>query len=173
MVCAALPDTYNTFEIYFRSEMCTVKQITCEVIQFLKDNIPSLSEEDTFDLKLIYSELLVNAVIHGNKMDRSKSVYLFVETMDNTVYSVISDEGLGFDYTRVMTGIHSNNNLLKETGRGICLACSLTEILSFARPGNRVEFYKQVGRKEDSSLMIEESDEDYNYSEFFDSYIIS
>lgn len=152
MVCATLQDIGCIFKVCFRSEMCNIKQITHQAINFLIKNIPSLSEEDAVDLKLIYSELLINAVIHGNKMDMDKSIDLFIEATDNMVYSVISDEGSGFDYKKVLDGIKSNKNLLENTGRGIRLAYALSDFLLFNGQGNQVTFYKQIGSKQHSSL---------------------
>jgi serine/threonine-protein kinase RsbW len=131
-------------ELSFSSELYHVKQIVRKVLAFLKASMPDLSSEDQMDLRLVFSELLYNAIVHGNKGDISKSVQLIVEIIDGIIYASIADEGVGFDYLRLLAHIREDDNLASECGRGIRLVYSLTDQIAFNVNGNAIHFYKKV-----------------------------
>ncbi|MDR1542552.1 MAG: ATP-binding protein [Clostridiales bacterium] len=131
-------------EMRFSSEIYHVKQIVKRVLAFLKTNIPDLTSEDQMDLRLVFSELLYNAIVHGNKSDINKSVQLKVEIVDGMIYALIADEGVGFDYLRLLARIREDDNLASEGGRGIRLVYSLTDQIAFNVNGNAIHFYKKV-----------------------------
>jgi len=132
------------FRIAFPSDIYKVKSIIINTVEFIRQNLPSANENDLYDLRLIYSELICNAVIHGNKNDLHKYVSLFVEVEENNVYSIISDEGRGFDYKNLPVGAPSEKYLSNERGRGIMLVRSLSDSMAFSENGNRIEFHKKV-----------------------------
>ncbi len=134
----------NVFEISFLSDTYRIKQVVMGILNFIHMYLPTLSEEDAGDLRLIFSELLFNAAIHGNNRDSSKSVRVRLEMNENTIYSVISDEGNGFDYISLMSKFDDESGLIKESGRGIKLVYSLTDSLAFNITGNEIHFYKKV-----------------------------
>lgn len=132
----------------FTSEVYIVGSIIQELMGFLSKCIPSISVEDSYDLRLIYSELLFNAVIHGNNKDCNKYVTLSVEILpSNIVFSSIEDEGEGFDYNNLLNECSTPTNecnIFNENGRGIKLVSCLTDKLSFNPIGNQIKFYKRV-----------------------------
>ena len=124
--------------------MYKVKSIILNTVEFIRLNLLTIDENDLYDLRLIYSELLCNAIIHGNKNDSGKYVNLTVELDDDTVRSIISDEGNGFDYIALLAEARSANNIFKERGRGVMLAQSLSDTITFNGSGNEVRFVKKV-----------------------------
>ncbi|MDR1639134.1 MAG: ATP-binding protein [Clostridiales bacterium] len=130
-------------ELRFSSELYHVRSIVKKVLAFLGSSIPDLSSEDQMDLRLVFSELLYNAIVHGNKGDISKSVHLMVEIIDGIIYASIADEGVGFDYLRLLSRIR-DDDLASECGRGIRLVYSLTDQIAFNVNGNAIHFYKKV-----------------------------
>ncbi|MFO7524624.1 MAG: ATP-binding protein [Ignavibacteriaceae bacterium] len=79
-----------------------------------------LDEDRLNGLLLSVTEATTNAIIHGNKSDRSKTVYINV-TLENKVLTIsIKDEGVGFDPANVPDPTHPDN-LLKDSGRGLYL----------------------------------------------------
>lgn len=132
----------------FTSEVYIVSSVIQELMSFLSKKIPSISKEDHYDLRLIYSELLFNAVIHGNNKDANKHVTLSVEILpSNVVVSSIEDEGKGFDYNNLLKKCEeetSDENIFNESGRGIKLVSCLTDKLCFNSMGNQIKFYKRV-----------------------------
>ena len=56
-------------------------------------------KEDYYgELLIAMTEAVNNAIVHGNKMDSSKSVTLHFTVADNNLRFTIEDEGPGFDY---------------------------------------------------------------------------
>jgi serine/threonine-protein kinase RsbW len=133
------------FSKTFPSEFYTVKSVIQEIMGFLSSHIPTLCSEDYYDLKLIFSELLLNAVIHGNKKDITKFVSFYVEiTKPDLVYACIKDEGMGFDYKELLSPCKSEDRLYLERGRGIQLVYSLADEISFTSSGSQINFCKRV-----------------------------
>lgn len=52
-------------------------------------------EEQSFDIRLILQELLMNGVIHGNCMDRNKYVSLGINYQWGNLKIIVQDEGKG------------------------------------------------------------------------------
>jgi len=134
----------NRLELCFRSDLFQLKKALDDTINFFKENIPDLPREDFMELKLIYSELLRNAMVHGNGMDPTKQVHLSAEIASNNIYSSVADEGSGFDYSIYLSNLQAKQDLYSETGRGIQLVLGLTDSVSFNKAGNQITFYKRV-----------------------------
>lgn len=129
----------------FSSELYNVKHTVIEIMDFLQAGISNLSRNDYCELKLIYSELLINAVIHGNKNNAEKQVHMYTEILpDNTVVAQIADEGAGFDFSNLGSPVNCPLMEMEDHGRGICLVISLTDVFSFNEKGNEVVFRKKV-----------------------------
>ena len=126
--------------------MGKVKSIIFKTLEFVRTSFKTIDETDLYDLRLIFSELLCNAVLHGNKNDMCKYVSLTIELSEDAVTSTISDEGTGFDYMTLLAEARSEQNLLKENGRGILLVHSLTDSITFNGCGNEIKFNKKVNR---------------------------
>ena len=71
------------YNISFPSDLYNVKTIIINAVDFIRLNLLSADENDLYDLRLIYSELLCNAVVHGNQNDVRKLVSLTVELLEN------------------------------------------------------------------------------------------
>lgn len=136
---------YKSFSKSFSSEMYNIKCAISEIMDFFKVAIPALTEEDFYDLKLVFSELLINAVIHGNRNDSGKQVFFDIRILENsTVSARIVDEGLGFDYIKLLNNSRNTDYSMDESGRGICLVYSLTDQICFNTLGNEIQFTKRV-----------------------------
>lgn len=134
----------NEFNVSFKSNIYNVKGIVQSSLEFLKNNIPELDDDALMDFKLILCELLFNAVIHGNKKDESKVVSLSITVNGGTVTTIVSDEGAGFDFEKIMSDGCNEENMFLETGRGIRLVKSLVDNLNFDTNGSTVKFFKKV-----------------------------
>lgn len=78
------------------------------------------------DVAISVSELVNNAIIHGNKSDIAKQVDIRFSVTDTALKVIIIDEGEGFDADSVENPI-DDNNLLKEVGRGIFIVKSFVD----------------------------------------------
>lgn len=135
----------DAFEISISSDFGLMKKALYFVLAQIKEKKPCIEGDDFMDLRLIFTELLTNAIIHGNKYNTQKRVYIFIEFTDEGILSKIMDEGNGFDFTEVLRSRDPIENLLSETGRGIQLVRSAADELTFIGKGNEVKFSKKVG----------------------------
>ncbi|MBK8552654.1 MAG: ATP-binding protein [Ignavibacteria bacterium] len=85
-----------------------------------------LAMEKFINLQIACSEALINAIVHGNKEDESKNVYTGIEINEVKLVVRIKDEGGGFKIEELPDPT-SNENLLKESGRGIFIIQSLVD----------------------------------------------
>jgi anti-sigma regulatory factor (Ser/Thr protein kinase) len=110
---------------------------------YLAENLKNLVQDDFFDLKIILSELLFNAVIHGCQTSASKRAYINVRLDGLTVHAKIRDEGVGFDYRAVLSEARDSRS---EHGRGVSLAAGLADCFSYNEAGNEITIQKKLGR---------------------------
>lgn len=104
-----------------------------------------LGKDAVADVAISVTELVNNAILHGNRQDGKKTVTLelFHSPSEITIY--VEDEGEGFDPEAVANPLEGEN-LLKEVGRGIFIARSLVDHLEFERGkrgGTRVKIVKK------------------------------
>ena len=77
-------------------------------------------EDDLHRVGIALRECMVNAVVHGNRYNARKKVYLKVIRTPESLTVVIGDEGDGFDPTAVPDPL-AGENLLRGSGRGVML----------------------------------------------------
>ena len=78
-------------------------------------------------MKLIVSELFMNAFIHGNKSNPEKFVDVILE-FDNDIFAAtVKDQGKDISIERFKAKIHSVTNPEAESGRGINIIHKLCE----------------------------------------------
>ena len=78
------------------------------------------------DIAISVSELVNNAIIHGNQSITEKSVTVTISKENDEVIITVADQGGGFDPSSVENPI-DDANLLKEVGRGIFIVKSLMD----------------------------------------------
>jgi serine/threonine-protein kinase RsbW len=88
-------------------------------------------EDSIADLAIAVTELVNNAIKHGNKNDNRKKVTVLLSFGNGEARAVISDEGKGFDPDIIPNPV-AEENLLKEIGRGIFIVKSLMDDVKFS-----------------------------------------
>lgn len=142
-----VPLSENKFEVYFASKLSDAKKIVDSSLRFIQDGTKNASTDALRELKLVLCELLYNAVIHGNEENETKKVFISIKILDNnTILTVIADEGNGFDHKNLIFNLANNEEIdvFDEHGRGIRLAIALVDKIHFNSNGNRIEFIKKV-----------------------------
>ncbi|MCL2665561.1 MAG: ATP-binding protein [Defluviitaleaceae bacterium] len=132
----------NKWSYRFNSDLTRAHQIIRDILKFVGEEKIVLPKEEMSELKLIFSELLHNAIIHGNEGDRAKFVHVDIELKNGVLHACIADEGKGFDTKKVMEKTNSSSDM--ESGRGIRLVKGLTDSLSYEASGRRVYFCKKL-----------------------------
>lgn len=118
-----------------KSDLDDVKNNLEDIVEQLNQLLKN--EDLMFDLRLILNELVVNGVIHGNKLDENKKVELRVVIEDNNIQIKVMDEGHGFEYDR-----DSYDPLdMKSSGRGLFIVDGLSDELSISDEGVSVVKY--------------------------------
>ncbi|MEW6358542.1 MAG: SpoIIE family protein phosphatase [Planctomycetota bacterium] len=98
-------------------------------------------ERDLFAVKLAIEEAIINAMKHGNQMDRHKQVVVDFSMNDNGITLEVEDEGPGFNPDQVPDPT-SDENLELPHGRGIVLMRAYMDEISYNGKGNRVVMTK-------------------------------
>ncbi len=99
----------------------------------------------------IYGKILIatveavnNSIVHGNKEDINKYVYVNLKTKGDKIYITVEDEGPGFDSSNVPDPTKPEN-VENIHGRGIYLMKHLADDVTFNEEGSIVtmEFDKE------------------------------
>lgn len=106
----------------------------------------NLPAEKFINLQIACSEALINAIVHGNKESSQKKVHTEIAFDDNSIFVKINDEGTGFDVDSLPDPT-SDENLLKENGRGIYIIRSLVDDFRCSSSENGTEFILTVKKK--------------------------
>jgi len=102
------------------------------------------SDEIYANVLTCLSEATVNAIIHGNKEDPDKKVYVNLEVIENKrLIFTISDQGDGFDFNNLPDPT-SPENLENLTGRGVFIIKRLADQCIFNSRGNELELHFKI-----------------------------
>lgn len=124
----------------------------CEKVSMILTGIEKavgLNSDQSFDVRVILSELLQNAIKHGNTRNSHKKVYMSVWIQHNHILSItVKDQGSGFDACKVIE--EEQNRLtceipeLMECGRGLQIVKNLCDDMVFNRNGNCITVRKKL-----------------------------
>jgi serine/threonine-protein kinase RsbW len=108
-----------------------------------------VGDKDIFSVRLALEEALVNAIKHGNQMDRSKKVQISYRFLADRFEVRITDEGGGFDPNDVPDPT-AVENLERPCGRGLMLMRHYMSEVAYNSRGNCVcmaKVFRVNGRK--------------------------
>lgn len=99
----------------------------------------SLSDEVQARLMLVLSEAVTNAILHGNKLDKTKKAVVSAALNEDGSRLLISveDEGDGFSPDAIPSPL-KEENLLKPSGRGVYLMREYADAVQYNETGNRL-----------------------------------
>ncbi len=124
------------------SDVSNIEEVECFTVRFAKKI--GMPVNTGCDLVIAVTELINNAIIHGNKLDKSKKVSIFYTASEHKVTVTVTDEGKGFDPDSVDNPIEPEN-ILKNSGRGVFLLKKLMDSVdfSFTEEGTRITIVKK------------------------------
>src|SRR5262245_52608046 len=105
-------------EITIPSDLTEARRVQAEVETALRAG--RFADHDIFAIKLALEEALVNAIKHGNQLDRAKQVRVAFHVTIDRFEVQITDEGPGFDPGDVPDPT-APENLERPCGRGLLL----------------------------------------------------
>jgi len=121
------------------SDPAEARQIQEEIERLLK--VSQFTDHEIFGIKLALEEALVNAIKHGNHMDRTKKVRIAYRVSPDRFDVLIADEGPGFDPNEVPDPT-AVENLERPCGRGLMLMRHYMSEIAFSPQGNSVSMSK-------------------------------
>jgi len=102
----------------FESDRKAIKLVE-PMIRSVKESIP-IRIEKYYNILIAVTEAVNNAIIHGNRCDLEKKVFMTVKASIDSLFVTVKDEGKGFDL-ETLADPRNPENLLKESGRGVFL----------------------------------------------------
>ena len=90
-------------------------------------------DDNAFNKLLVATtEAVNNSIVHGNKRNPNKTVTVTVEVENKTIIVSVKDEGAGLDLSALPNPL-SEENILRENGRGVFLMRSLMDDVKFEK----------------------------------------
>jgi len=141
---SAEPGTWR-LTVDLPSERGSNRQVTDELLAQLGAH--GWPEADVFAVHLAVEEAIVNAIVHGNKLDPTKKVHVACEVSAERVLVSIADEGPGFNPAAV-PDCTADERLEAPSGRGVMLMRSFMTRIEYNAAGNAVVLEKVRGPAE-------------------------
>jgi serine/threonine-protein kinase RsbW len=127
-------------EVVLASDPAEARRFQEELEQFLLQSSHA-STHEIFSIKLALEEALINAIKHGNQMDRAKKVRVLYRVMVGFFEVRVMDEGTGFDPGDVPDPT-AVENLERPCGRGLMLMRHYMTEVCYSSSGNSVAMSK-------------------------------
>jgi serine/threonine-protein kinase RsbW len=102
------------------------------------------AQPDVFAVHLALEEALVNAILHGNRLDSAKQVHVACQLSPHRLRVEIADEGPGFK-PESLPDPTCAERLDAPCGRGVMLMRAFMSRVEYNATGNRVVLEKERG----------------------------
>jgi len=106
--------------------LCLIGHIGENIARTLRDYSGD-REKLAFDLNLVLTEAMANAIQHANEGDPAKEVHIEISTVSQRLIIKVFDFGPGFDVEQYIKPRHP----LEENGRGIYLIHTIMDEISY------------------------------------------
>lgn len=106
-----------------------------------------LQYEEYCRMMIAVTEVVMNAIVHGNKENANKKVKIYIDHDDKSLKIIVIDEGDGFDIKRLPnpTDVENIHDL---HGRGVFIARSLVDEFFYQHhEGSGSEFMMIIRKK--------------------------
>ena len=134
------PEREYPSELVIASDLAEARRVQSTIEEALQV-AGHFGEHEIFAIKLALEEALVNAIKHGNQLDRSKSVQIAYRILPDRFEINITDQGSGFDPCDVPDPT-AVENLERPCGRGLLLMRHYMTEVNFVPPGNKLTMCK-------------------------------
>jgi len=112
-------------------------------VDTLKDEY-NIGDDTYANMLTCLSEATINAIVHGNKLDGTKKVFINLEVQSGKLLQfTVADEGEGFDYNSLPDPT-APENLENLTGRGVFIIKHLADQCIFNVKGNQIELHFKI-----------------------------
>ena len=133
----------HLFDMEIHSDPSEIHIVEEKLEKFCKK--AGLSEDDIENFGIATTEMVNNAIRHGNKSNPEKKVHIAFEKTKSRMQVTIQDEGGGFEPENVADPLDPAN-IYKDSGRGIFIVKTLMDDLQFhiTKEGTRVVLLKNL-----------------------------
>lgn len=125
--------------LYIPSTIIAVDSAIMEICRYIQEEV-ELTSKLIWKIHTCFYEALLNAVVHGNKYNTQKKVYIDFRIVENLIVIRIRDEGSGFDFENISNPFEPEN-ILKDFGRGITMIKTLADRVKFNKKGNEITLF--------------------------------
>ncbi len=98
----------------------------------------SINQENYGKILVSTMEAVNNAIVHGNKSDKKKIVFIEISLLGKDLIVTVEDEGKGFRPGEIPDPTKPEN-IEEISGRGVFLMSKLADEIKFNRKGNKVK----------------------------------
>ena len=121
--------------------LCLIGHIGENIARTLRDYSGD-REKLAFDLNLVLTEAMANAIQHANEGNPAKEVHIEISTVSQRLIIRVFDFGPGFDVEQYIKPRHP----LEENGRGIYLIHTIMDEISYnsTEDGHVLEMVKNL-----------------------------
>jgi serine/threonine-protein kinase RsbW len=139
----------NQISFTFDSKVLHVNRVIEESHIFLHQLI--IEDSELSNLNLVLRELINNAVEHGNKGNKEKTVFCSVTHLDKKRFKIeVHDQGEGFQYNAIDWEIPLDPRQTRN--RGLALINTFSDQIKFNNNGNQVTVFMNLVRDTDFQL---------------------
>jgi len=122
--------TRKTFELRLASHPRNVGRVEAFLLKVNRQ--ARLDDGTMYRLLVACTEAVNNAILHGNKADPEKVVLVTCRLARRCLTLRVKDQGPGFDASKLPSPLEEQN-LMRESGRGVFLMRSLMDEVRFER----------------------------------------
>lgn len=110
------------------------------ILELIKRKFNTIPEEAIFRIRVSMVEAINNAIIHGNSLNKNKTVTisLFCIKEENAIRIKVEDEGNGFNHKAERKDPTSPAEIEKPNGRGLFLIERLSNRVNFLNNGKTI-----------------------------------
>lgn len=136
-----LPREVSHERIVIPSEPMQLSRVESVILSRLETL--NYGERATFAVRLALEEAVVNAIKHGNRMDKAKRVTITYSVDDRECQISVEDEGPGFDPGAVPDPT-AEENIERPSGRGLMLIRAYMDEVAHSNQGRRITMRKKA-----------------------------
>jgi len=128
-------------DITFAADVKAIAGVVDRILDLAKETSCVAGKE--FEVQSALYEALTNAVIHGCKQDKTKTVQVTASCdLSRGILLVVRDPGEGFDVNSIPSPIQGER-IFSSHGRGIFLINQLMDEVRFKRGGTEIHMLKK------------------------------
>ena len=128
-------DYHETFVLPTHREALDIAE---RIVANLRDRF-KIQNGIYYNILIAITEAINNAINHGNQLDKNKQIHFEIFSNIKNIKIIIIDEGEGFN-PNAIEDCTKEENLLKESGRGIYIMKSLADEFSITPSANGTKF---------------------------------